>query len=69
MSFEYTNITGDIVLSTWNNIQRYVDRPINESCTLTIRIKIGQNVDDHVYDIVEESLCSNLSNEIKEYEY
>jgi len=69
MSFEYTNITGDIVLSTWNNIQRYVDRSINESCTLTIRIKIRQNVDDQVYDTFEESLYTNLSNEIKEYEY
>jgi len=69
MSFEYTNITGDIVLSTCNNIQRYVDRSINESCTLTIRIKIGQNVDDPVYDTLEDSICINLSNEIIEYEY
>jgi hypothetical protein len=71
MSFEYTNknITGDIVLSVWINIQRYVDISINESCTLATRIKIGQNVDDHVYDTLEDSICINLSNEIIEYEY
>jgi hypothetical protein len=69
MSFEYTNITGDNILTAWNNMRRHIDRSYIESCALATRIKIGQNVDDPVYDTLEDSICINLSNEIKEYEY
>jgi hypothetical protein len=69
MSFEYTNITGDNILTAWNNMRRHIDRSYIESCALATRIKIGQNVDDPVYDTLEDSICINLSNEIIEYEY
>lgn len=70
MSFEYIKIfTNDNVLTTWNNMRRHIDRSIIESCTLDTLIKIGQNVDDPVYDTLEDSICINLSNEIKEYEF
>jgi hypothetical protein len=68
MSFEYTNITGDNILTAWNNMRRHIDQSYIESCTLATRIKIGQNVDP-VYDTLEDSICINLSNEIIEYEY
>jgi hypothetical protein len=70
MSFEYIKIfTNDNVLTTWNNMRRHIDRSILESYELHKLTKIGQNVDDPVYDTLEDSICINLSNEIIEYEY